>query len=166
MLHSREYWADARFVKQCTLSLLQMWKFSSPNWAARNLLGKIPTRPQAPQLHLFQDTNTFHFHPRLPKPVCSVGKEQDEGTALVWDHMGSQPCRRVWLRPQAQKWCVLHKTTFPSHLPLKQSSWHRVSFWKWEWSFPMLCLWVLLPYFLSQSSRCITNTVVLMATVF
>ena len=35
---------------------------------------------------------------------------------------------------------------------------------KWEWSFSVLHLWVLLPYFLNQKSRCMTNTVVLMAT--
>lgn len=31
-----------------------------------------------------------------------------------WGHMGSQAGRRVWWGPPAQKWCVLHKTTFPS----------------------------------------------------
>lgn len=57
MLHSRECWADAKFVKQHTLSSLQMSKFSSSNRAARNLFGKTQARPQAPQLHPFQDAN-------------------------------------------------------------------------------------------------------------
>lgn len=124
-----------------TLSSLQMSKFSSSNRAARNLFGKTQARPQAPQLHPFQDANTFDFHPRLLKPVCLVGKGPDEGTALVWDHVGSQPCRRVWLRLPAQKWCGLHKTTFPSRLPHKHSSWHREGFWKWENEAFLCCIY-------------------------
>lgn len=141
MLHSGECGADAKPVKQHILSSLQKWKFFSPSGAAKNLFGKTQIRPQTPSYILFEllILSTFiHDSQSLCVPWT---KSKTEGLPC-WDHVGSQPRRREWLRPPAQKWCALQKTTFSSHLPPKHSSWHRESFWKWEWSF-LMCVHIL-----------------------
>lgn len=82
------------------------------------------------------------------------------------------PCLRPHGQPSRQEGVVgasspemvrSPQNHIPFPRPSKHSSWHRESIWKWEGSFPMLCLWVLLPYFVSQNSRYTANTVVLIA---
>lgn len=139
-----------------------MWKFSSPNRIARNLLGKTQTRPQAPN-YILSKMLVLSTFIQDSQSLC-VRRTKNKTEGLPW----SEP---TWAANHAEgSGCSLQArksvSTKPHSLPtsLRNTPAGIGGFWKWEWSFLILCLWVLLPYFLSQNSRCMTDTVVLMAT--
>lgn len=163
MLYLRECWADAKFVTTHSFHFCRYWRFPLPTEQPETCLERPIQGCKHPNYILSKMLMLSTFIQDSQSLCVQWAKDEAEGiisSETTWSanhaegsSWGYQPRNGIlYIKPHF----------LPLSLPNTQAG--IGSFWQWEWSCLMLYLWVLLPYFLSQNSRCMTNTAVLMAT--